>query len=149
MFYFSGGPNRSSSQQQTKRDNLPILAFNHGDIEFTERHGDRLRETLCLCVSVVLSFSSIVLRSRNRKRDFNSGINELNLSKQLYMETIVVQAANAEELKLIEEFLKKHKLKSRILTDDDKEDIVFGKLMEETDYKETIPTDAFIKKLRS
>jgi hypothetical protein len=98
---------------------------------------------------VVLSFSSIVLRSRNRKRDFNSGINELNLSKQLYMETIVVQAANAEELKLIEEFLKKHKLKSRILTDDDKEDIVLGKLMEETDYKETIPTDAFIKKLRS
>jgi len=98
---------------------------------------------------VVLSFSSIVLRSRNRKRDFNSGINELNLSKQLYMETIVVQAANAEELKLIEEFLKKHKLKSRILTDDDKEDIVFGKLIEETDYKETIPTDAFIKKLRS
>jgi len=98
---------------------------------------------------VVLSFSSIVLRSRNRKRDFNSGINELNLSKQLYMETIVVQAANAEELKLIKEFLKKHKLKSRILTDDDKEDIVLGKLMEETDYKETIPTDAFIKKLRS
>jgi len=98
---------------------------------------------------VVLSFSSIVLRSRNRKRDFNSGINELNLSKQLYMETIVVQAANAEELKLIEEFLKKHKLKSRILTDDDQEDIVLGKLMEETDYKETIPTDAFIKKLRS
>ena len=65
------------------------------------------------------------------------------------METIVVQAANAEELKLIEEFLKKNKLKSRILTDDDKEDIVLGKLMEETDYKETVPTDSFIKKLRS
>ena len=65
------------------------------------------------------------------------------------METIVVQAANANELKLIEDFLKKNKLKSRILTDDDKEDIVLGKLMEETDYKETIPTDSFIKKLRS
>lgn len=65
------------------------------------------------------------------------------------METIVVQAANAGELKLIEEFLKKNKFKSRILTDDDKEDIVLGKLMEETDYKETVPTDAFIKKLRS
>ena len=65
------------------------------------------------------------------------------------METIVVQAANAEELKLIEEFLKKNKLKNRVLTDDDKEDIVLGKLMEETDYSETIPTDAFIKKLRS
>jgi len=65
------------------------------------------------------------------------------------METVVVQAANADELKLIEEFLKKNKLKSRILTDDDKEDIVLGKLMEETDYKETVPTGAFIKKLRS
>lgn len=65
------------------------------------------------------------------------------------METIVVQAANAEELKMIEEFLKKNKLKSRVLTDDDKEDIVLGRLMEETNYNETIPTDAFIKKLRS
>ena len=65
------------------------------------------------------------------------------------METIVVQAANAEELKMIEEFLKKNKLKSRVLTDDDKEDIVLGKLMEETDYSETIPTNTFIKKLRS
>jgi hypothetical protein len=65
------------------------------------------------------------------------------------METIVVQAANAEELKLIEEFLKKNNLKSRILTDDDKEDIVLGKLMEETDYKEIVPADEFIKKLRS
>ena len=65
------------------------------------------------------------------------------------METIVVQAANAGELKLIEEFLKKNKLKSRVLTDDDKEDIVLGKLMEETVYNETIPTITFIKKLRS
>jgi len=65
------------------------------------------------------------------------------------METIVVQAANAEELKMTEDFLKKNKLKSRVLTDDDKEDIVLGKLMEETDYNETIPTDTFIKKLRS
>lgn len=65
------------------------------------------------------------------------------------METIVVQAANAAELKMIEEFLKKNKLKSRVLTDDDKEDIVLGKLMEETGYNETIPTHTFIKKLRS
>ena len=65
------------------------------------------------------------------------------------METIVVQAANATELKKIEEFLKKNKLKSRVLTDDDKEDIVLGKMMEETDYNETVPTSTFIKKLRS
>ncbi len=65
------------------------------------------------------------------------------------METIVVQAANAAELKMIEEFLKKNKFKSRVLTDDDKEDIVLGKLMEEVDYNETTSTDSFIKKLRS
>lgn len=65
------------------------------------------------------------------------------------METIVVQAANAAELKMIEEFLKKNKLKSRVLSVDDKEDIVLGKLMEEVDYNETIPTTSFIKKLRS
>lgn len=65
------------------------------------------------------------------------------------METIVVQAASEEELKLIEDFLKKNNLKSHILTNDDKEDIVLGKLMEETDYKDTVPTDVFIKKLRS
>ena len=65
------------------------------------------------------------------------------------MQTIVVQAASAAELKMIEDFLKKNKLKSRVLTDDDKEDIVLGKLMEETDYNETIPTDTFIKKLRN
>jgi hypothetical protein len=64
------------------------------------------------------------------------------------METIVVQAATAAELKLIEEFLRKNKLKSRVLTDDDKEDIVLGKLMEEVDYNETVPTSEFIKKLR-
>ena len=65
------------------------------------------------------------------------------------METIVVQAANTAELKMIEEFLKKNKLKSRVLTVDDKEDIVLGKLMGETDYNETIPTNALLKKLRS
>lgn len=65
------------------------------------------------------------------------------------METILIQAANSEELKLVEEFLKKNKLKSRVLTEDDKEDIVLGKMMEETDYSDTIPTDIFLKQLRS
>lgn len=65
------------------------------------------------------------------------------------METILVQAATPEEVKMIEEFLKKNNLKSRILTDEDKEDIVLGKLMEETDYSDTTPTNDFLKKLRS
>ena len=65
------------------------------------------------------------------------------------METILIQAANSEELKLIEEFLKKNNLKSRVLTEEDKEDIVLGRLMEETNYDDTVPTDNFLKKLRS
>ncbi|MDQ3845741.1 MAG: hypothetical protein M3342_17275 [Bacteroidota bacterium] len=58
------------------------------------------------------------------------------------METILIQAANAEELKLIEEFLKKNKLKSRLLTEEDKEDLVLGRMMEETDYNDIVPTDS-------
>lgn len=65
------------------------------------------------------------------------------------METILIQAANAEELKMIEEFVRKNRLKSRVLTDDDKEDIVLGKMMEETDYNDTVPTDTFLQQLRS
>ncbi len=65
------------------------------------------------------------------------------------METILIQANNEKELRLIEDFLKQHKLKSRILTNDDKEEIVLGKLMEEVDYNDNINTDAFLKQLRS
>ena len=52
------------------------------------------------------------------------------------METILIQASSPEELKMIEEFVKKNKLKSRVLTEEDKGDIVLGKLMEETHYNE-------------
>jgi hypothetical protein len=65
------------------------------------------------------------------------------------METILIQANNEKELRLIEDFLKQHKLKSRILTNDDKEEIVLGKLMEEVDYNDNMNTDAFLKQLRS
>jgi len=34
------------------------------------------------------------------------------------------------------------------LSNDDKEDIVLGRLMEETDYNEVIDTDTFLNKLR-
>ncbi len=64
------------------------------------------------------------------------------------METILVEAENEEQVKLVHAFLEQHKLKNRILTDDDKEDIVLGGLMEETDYTEVIDTDAFLNKLR-
>lgn len=65
------------------------------------------------------------------------------------METILIQTNNAEEVKLVQSFLQQYKIKGRVLTDNDKEDIVLGRLMEETDYNELIDTDSFLSKLRS
>jgi hypothetical protein len=65
------------------------------------------------------------------------------------METIVIQAQNAEEAKLVQDFLQQHKIKARVLTEEDKEDIVLGKLMEETDYEDVMNLDQFLSKLRS
>jgi len=64
------------------------------------------------------------------------------------METLLIQTENEEQLRLVEQFLKEHHLKSRLLTDDDKEDIVLGRLMEETDYSETVDTTNFLQQLR-
>lgn len=64
------------------------------------------------------------------------------------METIIVHADSAEQVKLVQSFLQLHKLKSRILSEDDKEDIVLGRLMEETDYNDIVDTETFINNLR-
>lgn len=64
------------------------------------------------------------------------------------METILVRTENENQVELIHSFLKQHKLKRRVLSDDDKEDIVLGRLMEETNYTEVIDTDTFLNKLR-
>ena len=64
------------------------------------------------------------------------------------METILIQTDNEGEMNLIIGFLKKHKLKSRILSEDDKEGIVLGRLMEETDYTDTVDTNDFLRQLR-
>ena len=65
------------------------------------------------------------------------------------METILIQTNSEKESKLVQSFLQQNKIKGRILNDDDKEDIVLGRLMEETDYNELIDTNTFLKKLRS
>jgi hypothetical protein len=65
------------------------------------------------------------------------------------METILIQTNNPEEVKLVQSFLHQNKIKGRVLSDNDKEDIVLGRLMEETDYNDLIDTDSFVSKLRS
>ena len=72
----------------------------------------------------------------------------VNLFKPVKMETILIQTDNAEEAKLIQSFLQQNKIKGHVLTDDDKEDIVLGRLMEETDYEEIIEINTFLHKLR-
>jgi hypothetical protein len=64
------------------------------------------------------------------------------------METIVVQPSNSEELKLLQEFLQKSSIKSRVLNEDDKEDFVLGLMMQETDYTDTINLNEFIRQLQ-
>lgn len=64
------------------------------------------------------------------------------------MEILLIQTKNAEERKLVEEFLKKNNLQSRLLSEEDKEDVVLGSMMEETDYSDTVDTDTFLNKLR-
>lgn len=64
------------------------------------------------------------------------------------METILIQTDNPEEAKLIQSFLQQNKIKGHVLTDDDKEDIVLSRLMEETDYEEIIEINTFLHKLR-
>jgi hypothetical protein len=65
------------------------------------------------------------------------------------METILIQTNNQEEVKLVQSFLKQHKIKGRVLSNEDKEDIVLGKLMQETNYNELIDTNTFLNKLRT
>lgn len=65
------------------------------------------------------------------------------------METILIQAESAEQVRLLQSFLNQNNMNGRVLSDDDKEDIVLGRLMEETDTNERIDTNAFLKKLRS
>jgi hypothetical protein len=64
------------------------------------------------------------------------------------METIIIQPSNDQELQLLQEFLQKSRIKSRILNEEDKEDLVLGLMMQETDYNDTIDTNEFIKQLQ-
>ena len=50
-------PYSFNKDPQTKQPSLRGL-WKHGDTEFTAKHRDKLRETLCLCVSVVYFFST-------------------------------------------------------------------------------------------
>ena len=64
------------------------------------------------------------------------------------METIVVQPSSNEEMKLLKDFLQQRNIKNRVVNEEDKEDVVLGLLMQETDYNDVINTNDFIKYLQ-
>ena len=65
------------------------------------------------------------------------------------METILIKAQNDAEVQLIRGFLQQNKLHGRLLSDEDKEDFVLSRLMDETNESDVIDTSAFLQKLRS
>ena len=65
------------------------------------------------------------------------------------METILVQPKTKADLKLLKDFLTKTSMKTKILSDTSKEDIVLSRLMSKVNINDTIDTAIFLKKLRS
>jgi len=70
------------------------------------------------------------------------------LQKKYNMNTIVVRTKTISEFNLLKELLKKMRITSKVLTEEEKEDIGLLKLMQEADRTEKVPKDTVIAKLR-
>ena len=66
-----------------------------------------------------------------------------------YMSSIVIHPKDKDELLLISELLKKMGVKSRVLSDTDKEDIALSLLMQEVDREEVVSEDEIFAKLNN
>jgi len=66
-----------------------------------------------------------------------------------FMKSIVITPKNQEELKFVSELLKKHGISSRILTEDQKEEIGMSILLNEADRKDLVPEEKIMEKLNS
>lgn len=60
------------------------------------------------------------------------------------METIIVQTENKEDLKLLKSLFEKLKLRSKVLTDDEKENLAFTKLMKGIDRTKTVSKEQIL-----
>lgn len=63
------------------------------------------------------------------------------------METIIVNAKNKSELQLISDVLKKMRIRMRILTIEEREDLGLIKLMKEADRTKTVSREKVMEKL--
>ena len=65
------------------------------------------------------------------------------------MESLIITPANNEELALIKAVLKKMNLETKVLTDEEKEDMGLALLMSEADRNATTSREEVMKKLRA
>jgi hypothetical protein len=65
------------------------------------------------------------------------------------MDTIVIKTKTVSELNLIKELLKKLRITSKVLTDEEKEDLGLLKLMNEADRSEKVSRTVVMNKLKS
>ena len=63
------------------------------------------------------------------------------------MSSIVVHPKDKKELQFITELLKKHGIESRVLSEEEKEDVVLSMLLQETDRTQTVSEEEVLKKL--
>lgn len=61
------------------------------------------------------------------------------------METIIVQTESKEDLKLLKSLFEKLKLRSKVLTDDEKENLAFTKLMKGIDRTKAVSKEQILK----
>ncbi len=64
------------------------------------------------------------------------------------MESLIITPADKEELALIKAVLKKMNLKTKVLTEAEKEDMGLALLMSQADRSKTISKEEVMKKLR-
>lgn len=63
------------------------------------------------------------------------------------MDSLLIYPENEEDLKLLKELLSKMKIKTKVLTEEEKEDMGLAYLMSQADRSETVSKDAIFKKL--
>ncbi|MFY0654213.1 MAG: hypothetical protein JXQ96_19405 [Cyclobacteriaceae bacterium] len=64
------------------------------------------------------------------------------------MSSIVVNPKNAAELKFVTELLQKLGVRSKVLSDEEQEDLGLSILMQDVDRSETVPESEIFGKLR-
>ena len=64
------------------------------------------------------------------------------------MDAILVRPKDIEEFQLISDLFSRMKVKTKVLSSDEKEDLYFGELMKDADRTKKVSRDTIMKKLR-